>query len=78
MLIQKLKTYFFVLKFRRSNLLTPISKFNAAQAMYRLFRVILQKLQGTETGITESKPTFSTGFGAPFLPLHAGKYAQDA
>jgi phosphoenolpyruvate carboxykinase (ATP) len=31
---------------------------------------------GTETGVTEPKPTFSACFGAPFLPLHPGKYAQ--
>jgi phosphoenolpyruvate carboxykinase (ATP) len=30
---------------------------------------------GTEAGVTEPKPTFSACFGAPFLPLHPGKYA---
>jgi phosphoenolpyruvate carboxykinase (ATP) len=30
---------------------------------------------GTETGVTEPKATFSACFGAPFMPLHPGKYA---
>ena len=33
-------------------------------------------MAGTETGITEPKPTFSACFGAPFLPLHPGRYAD--
>ena len=36
----------------------------------------LSKVAGTETGITEPKPTFSACFGAPFLPLHPGRYAE--
>jgi phosphoenolpyruvate carboxykinase (ATP) len=31
---------------------------------------------GTEAGVTEPKPTFSACFGAPFMPLHPGKYAE--
>jgi phosphoenolpyruvate carboxykinase (ATP) len=34
------------------------------------------KIAGTETGITEPKPTFSACFGAPFLPLHPFIYAK--
>jgi phosphoenolpyruvate carboxykinase (ATP) len=34
------------------------------------------KLAGTERGITEPKETFSHCFGAPFMPLHASRYAQ--
>jgi phosphoenolpyruvate carboxykinase (ATP) len=56
--------------------LPPISKLNKGQAMYQFISGYTAKVAGTETGITEPKPTFSACFGAPFLPLHPGKYAQ--
>ncbi|MHC5010494.1 MAG: phosphoenolpyruvate carboxykinase (ATP), partial [Planctomycetota bacterium] len=34
------------------------------------------KVAGTERGITEPKAAFSTGFGAPFMPLHPAVYAK--
>ncbi|MBO9659989.1 MAG: phosphoenolpyruvate carboxykinase (ATP), partial [Chitinophagaceae bacterium] len=55
--------------------LPPISKLNAGQAMYQFISGYTAKVAGTETGVTEPKPTFSACFGAPFLPLHPGKYA---
>ena len=54
----------------------PISKLNAGQAMYQFISGYTAKVAGTETGITEPKSTFSACFGAPFLPLHPGKYAE--
>jgi phosphoenolpyruvate carboxykinase (ATP) len=54
----------------------PISKLNPGQAMYQFISGYTAKVAGTETGIKEPKPTFSACFGAPFLPLHPGKYAQ--
>jgi phosphoenolpyruvate carboxykinase (ATP) len=44
--------------------------------MYQFISGYTAKVAGTETGITEPKPTFSACFGAPFLPLHPGKYAD--
>jgi phosphoenolpyruvate carboxykinase (ATP) len=44
--------------------------------MYQFISGYTAKVAGTEAGITEPKPTFSACFGAPFLPLHPGKYAD--
>jgi phosphoenolpyruvate carboxykinase (ATP) len=44
--------------------------------MYQFISGYTAKVAGTETGITEPKPTFSACFGAPFLPLHPAKYAE--
>lgn len=56
--------------------LPPISKLTPGQAMYQFISGYTAKVAGTELGITEPKPTFSACFGAPFLPLHPGKYAE--
>jgi phosphoenolpyruvate carboxykinase (ATP) len=56
--------------------LPPISKLTAPQAMYQFISGYTAKVAGTETGITEPKSTFSACFGAPFMPLHPGKYAE--
>ncbi|MBP2662804.1 MAG: pckA [Firmicutes bacterium] len=56
--------------------LPPISKLNAEQAMYHFLSGYTSKLAGTERGITAPQATFSTCFGAPFLPLSAHKYAK--
>lgn len=56
--------------------LPPISKLTPGQAMYQFISGYTAKVAGTEEGVTEPKPTFSACFGAPFLPLHPGKYAE--
>src|SRR6202000_2338298 len=56
--------------------LPPISRLSPAQAMYQFISGYTAKVAGTETGITEPKPTFSACFGAPFPPLHPGRYAE--
>ncbi|MGI8951427.1 MAG: phosphoenolpyruvate carboxykinase (ATP) [Chitinophagaceae bacterium] len=56
--------------------LPPISKLTPGQAMYQFISGYTAKVAGTETGVTEPKPAFSACFGAPFLPLHPGSYAE--
>lgn len=54
----------------------PISKLTPQQAMYQFISGYTAKVAGTEDGVTEPKSTFSACFGAPFLPLHPGFYAD--
>ena len=54
----------------------PISKLTKDQAMYHFLSGFTSKLAGTERGVTEPQPSFSTCFGAPFLPLSPTKYAE--
>jgi len=56
-------------------ILPPVAKLTPGQAMYQFISGYTAKVAGTETGITEPKSTFSACFGAPFMPLHPGKYA---
>ncbi len=56
--------------------LPPISKLNSAQAMYHFLSGYTAKVAGTEQGVTEPEATFSTCFGAPFMPLHPTVYAK--
>lgn len=56
--------------------LPPISKLTPEQAMYQFLLGYTAKVAGTEKGITEPQATFSTCFGAPFMPLHPSKYAE--
>lgn len=56
--------------------LPPISRLTPGQAMYQFISGYTAKVAGTEADVTEPKPTFSACFGAPFLPLHPGKYAE--
>ncbi|WP_048601224.1 phosphoenolpyruvate carboxykinase (ATP) [Rubeoparvulum massiliense] len=56
--------------------LPPIARLTKEQAMYHFMSGYTSKLAGTERGITEPQATFSTCFGAPFLPLDPSIYAK--
>lgn len=54
--------------------LPPIARLTPAQAMYHFLSGYTAKVAGTEKGVTEPQATFSTCFGAPFMPLNAAVY----
>jgi phosphoenolpyruvate carboxykinase (ATP) len=56
--------------------LPPISRLTPEAAMYHFLSGYTAKVAGTEKGVTEPKATFSTCFGAPFLPLDPSRYAK--
>lgn len=56
--------------------LPPISRLDENAAMYHFVTGFTSKLAGTERGVTEPQPTFSTCFGAPFMPLDPAVYAE--
>lgn len=57
--------------------LPPIARLTPEGAMYHFLSGFTSKLAGTEAGLSnEPQATFSTCFGAPFLPLHPSRYAE--
>jgi len=57
-------------------ILPPVAKLTPEQTQYYFLSGFTAKLAGTERGITEPTPTFSSCFGAAFLSLHPTKYAE--
>ncbi len=57
-------------------ILPPIARLTRDQALYYFLSGFTSKLAGTEIGVTEPQPTFSTCFGAPFLPQPPAVYAE--
>ena len=56
--------------------LPPIARLTPAQAMYHFLSGFTSKVAGTERGVTEPEPTFSTCFGAPFMPRRPEVYGN--
>jgi len=56
--------------------LPPIARLTPAQAMYHFLSGFTSKVAGTERGVTEPTPTFSTCFGAPFMPRRPEVYGK--
>jgi phosphoenolpyruvate carboxykinase (ATP) len=56
--------------------LPPIARLTPEQAMFHFLSGYTSKLAGTERGITEPVATFSSCFGAPFLPREPMVYAR--
>jgi phosphoenolpyruvate carboxykinase (ATP) len=56
--------------------LPPIARLTPAQAMYHFLSGFTSKTPGTEVGIVEPIPTFSTCFGAPFMPRRPEVYGK--
>ncbi|WP_339108124.1 phosphoenolpyruvate carboxykinase [Thioclava sp. GXIMD4216] len=56
--------------------LPPIARLTPAQAMYHFLSGFTSKTPGTEIGVVEPIPTFSTCFGAPFMPRRPEVYGK--
>ena len=56
--------------------LPPIARLTPAQAMYHFLSGFTSKTPGTERGVLEPTPTFSTCFGAPFMPRRPEVYGK--
>lgn len=54
----------------------PIARLTPAQAMYHFLSGYTAKVAGTEKGVDEPSATFSTCFGAPFMPRHPAEYGN--
>jgi phosphoenolpyruvate carboxykinase (ATP) len=54
----------------------PIAKLTSAEAMYHFLSGYTAKVAGTEKGVKDPEATFSTCFGAPFMPRHPSEYGN--
>ncbi len=54
----------------------PIARLTPDQAMYHFLSGYTARVAGTEIGVTEPQATFSTCFGAPFMPRHPSIYGN--
>lgn len=56
--------------------LPPVARLTRDQALYHFLSGYTAKVAGTEIGVKEPRATFSTCFGAPFMPLRPRCYAE--
>jgi phosphoenolpyruvate carboxykinase (ATP) len=56
--------------------LPPLARLSPQQAMYHFLSGYTAKVAGTEQGVTSPAATFSTCFGAPFIPRHPSVYGD--
>lgn len=56
--------------------LPPVSRLTSEQAQYHFIAGYTSKTPGTEDGVTEPSPTFSTCYGQPFIVLPPQRYAS--
>ncbi len=57
-------------------ILPPIARLTPEQAMYHFLSGYTARVAGTEIGVVEPEATFSTCFGAPFMPRHPSVYGN--
>ncbi len=57
-------------------IMPPIAKLTPSQAMYHFLSGYTAKVAGTEKGVAGTQATFSTCFGAPFMPRHPSVYGN--
>ena len=57
-------------------ILPPIARLTPDQAMYHFLSGYTARVAGTEIGVVEPDATFSTCFGAPFMPRHPSVYGN--
>jgi Phosphoenolpyruvate carboxykinase (ATP) len=75
LLSSNIKNIFF-LTYDAFGILPPIAKLNKAQSSYYFLLGYTSKVAGTELNIRKPQATFSSCFGAPFMPLHPVQYTK--
>ncbi|WP_185862435.1 phosphoenolpyruvate carboxykinase (ATP) [Blattabacterium cuenoti] len=75
LLSSNIKNIFF-LTYDAFGVLPPIAKLNRSQSSYYFLLGYTSKVAGTELNIKKPQATFSSCFGAPFMPLHPVKYTN--